>query len=239
MSLYLTLDKGNTSTKLEVWDGWTPVKKDTIRNASAQDVLSAIGGLQITRAIICTVAGEIPGLAEALALKGVTLQQLTADTPLPIRVDYDTPRSLGTDRIAAAVGAYAAYGGRELLVVDIGTAVTYDRVTADGRFIGGNIAPGISLRLRALHTHTAQLPSVSSSGDLPLWGRTTETAMRAGAIYGVAGETAYYARRLPPGGLTVITGGWGRDIAGLLDFDVEVSQSLVSKGLNYILQNQP
>ena len=91
------------------------------------------------------------------------------------------------------------------------------------------------MRLNALHHFTANLPKVKSQGRLRQWGDSTETAMRAGAIYGVVGEISYYHSLMPEESKTVITGGWGPDIARLLNFDVVVDDALVTKGLNCIL----
>lgn len=235
MGLNLTIDRGNTMTKVAIWNGNTLIAARSLVKATTADILRVIAPYAINRAILCSVAGDFDGLAEALDAKGAPLRDLTSTTALPIGVDYSTPTTLGVDRLAAAVGAWTLFKGSEALIVDIGTAVTYDRLSADGRFLGGNIAPGIGMRLNALHHFTANLPKVKSQGRLRQWGDSTETAMRAGAIYGVVGEISYYHSLMPEESKTVITGGWGPDIARLLNFDVVVDDALVTKGLNCIL----
>ena len=116
---------------------------------------------------------------EALALLNRHFRRvynLTEQLPLPIAVDYDRAR-LGNDRIASAVGAHDAFPGRNILVVDAGTAITLDLVDANGTFRGGNIALGIRSRLRALHDYTSRLPLVDLEGDTPLIGKTTDEAI--------------------------------------------------------------
>ena len=114
------------------------------------------------------------------------------------------------DRLAAAVGAWSIQPGHDLLVVDAGTAITYDFVSADGTYRGGNIAPGIELRLRSLHEHTGALPLVKAKGDAPMFGTDTETAIRSGVINGVRKELEGYVnelRSIYPSLLVFLTGG--------------------------------
>lgn len=234
----LTIDRGNTTTKIVLWEGTEPVTTSTLFNADNATLLRAIGALTFDRAALCSVAGEIEGLEAMLAQRGIELLTLRASTPLPIGNKYATPSTLGVDRIAAAVGACTLYPGKELLVADIGTCVTYDLIDAGGNFIGGNIAPGIGMRLRAMNTFTKALPEVASVGDTPRWGDTTATAMRSGAFLGVVAEVSYYNSQLPQGGLTLLTGGWSERVAQALGFNAILCPLLVNRGLNRILQYQ-
>ena len=117
----------------------------------------------------------------------------------------------------------------------MGTAVTYDVVTADGHYAGGNIAPGVGMRLRALRSFTARLPEVNGYGETPDFGHDTMTAMRAGAVRGVAGEIKYYLGLLPPATRVVLTGGWSKRVGEMLDFPFTTDPCLVTKGLLSIL----
>lgn len=232
----LTIDRGNTTTKLVLWEGTEPVATSTLFNADNATLLRAVGELTFDRAAICTVAGAVDGLEEMLAEHGIKLLTLTASTPIPIGNRYATPLTLGVDRIAAAVGANTLFPDSELLVADIGTCVTYDRIDANGNFLGGNIAPGIGMRLRAMFTFTKALPEVASAGETPVCGFSTDSAMRAGAFYGVVAEVTYYHSLLGDKGLTLLTGGWSERVAQALDFDARVCPLLVNRGLNRILQ---
>lgn len=236
MGLNLTIDRGNTMTKLALWDDQQLVMSRQIVKATTGKIISAIAGYDVSKAILCTVAGDFDGLSIEMKRRKITFSVLKSTRKLPISIGYSTPASLGPDRLAAAVGAASLFPGRDLLVADLGTAATYDRVSADGCFRGGNIAPGIGMRLRALHRFTACLPVVQGTGDVPLWGYSTETAMRAGAVRGVCAEIAYYKAAAGPEAIVVLTGGWSAEVAGMLDFDVEISENLVLIGLNRILQ---
>ena len=238
MANTLTIDRGNTSTKIAVWasrDAESPLLLHSFLTPSARDIANCIKGMSVASAIVSSVAGDIPGLREALEADGVSLLKLVGDTPLPLTMNYETPETLGTDRIAALVGARSLLSSRNVLVVDIGTAVTYDFLNSDGTFVGGNIAPGIGMRLEALHAFTSRLPEVSSHGRNGLWGTTTETAMRNGAINGVVAEISYYRSQLPEGSVTMLTGGRCEDIAERLPFENNVDKLLVLRGLNSIL----
>lgn len=239
MALYLTIDQGNTAAKLALWRGEkleeTHIVQSLVPASLAQFIANHPG---IEAAIYCSVASHG---TEIMAILNNSLRRaikLTGNTPLPINIEYGTMGSLGVDRIAAAVGAQASFPGTPLLVVDAGTAVTYDAVTADGRFIGGNIAPGMNMRLEALHRFTARLPRVKVPRELPtglVFGNNTEAAMILGAIYGIVGAMSYYKSRLPENTKVVMTGGWAGELSRLCDFDINVDPHLVSKGLNRIL----
>ena len=115
-------------------------------------------------------------------------------TPIPIDNLYSTPETLGPDRLAASIGANALCPYSDILVIDMGTAITYDYVNANGQYLGGNISPGIEMRFKALHDFTAKLPLVDKSGTLNAIGSNTEEAIRAGVILGMKHEVEGYIR---------------------------------------------
>lgn len=235
MGLSLTIDQGNTRAKVVVWDGDIPVHTAVYTPLTANDIKALLTQYPIDKAIASSVSAPVDDIRDALAEGGIRLSELRPGMAVPLKIDYATPDTLGVDRLAAAVGAAALHPDRELLVVDAGTAVTYDRVTARGHYVGGNIAPGVGMRLRALNSFTARLPLVGSRGETRLWGNTTETAMRSGAVNGVVAEISYYRSRLPREAVTVVTGGWGHDLASKLDFETDYQEYLVNRGLNAIL----
>lgn len=240
MSIIATFDQGNSSTKMVAYseaDG-SEVACAILRGPQAIATLrKALEGLEVTAAVGCSVSG---GNLEALMELTEAPKRLilTPQTPVPIINRYETPETLGADRLAAAVGAESLHPGEDLLVADIGTACTYDFVSASGEFLGGNIACGPGMRLRALHHYTARLPLVSGHFDrISRYGRTTEEAMRSGAMQGVVAELMLYSgfgrnRRL------MLSGGWAPEIAALLPADVtyEIHPHLVNRGLYQILQ---
>lgn len=241
MALHLTIDQGNSAAKLALWEGEQLVDVKIV-NSLTSDVLRGFinaAPAKVDSAIYCSVASkgtEVVAWLENMVRKVMRLQN---GLPLPIEIDYGTPGSLGADRIAAAVGARVLFPDSWLLVVDAGTAVTYDAVTPDGKFLGGNIAPGMNMRLEALHRFTARLPRVEMPRELPatgFLGHDTASAMILGAVYGIVGALSYYHSHLPEGNKVVMTGGWAAELSRLCDVDsVVVEPNLVSKGLNRIL----
>lgn len=250
MRAKLTLDRGNTAIKAAAWsaDGQLLDTFKGDESLPAGDLVAVMEqrllepGEHFEAIAWCTVvASEHADDSASLESLAATVVELTAKTPMPLTISYRTPETLGSDRLAAALGARHLVGGnRPLLVSDIGTAVTYDYVE-DQRYVGGNIAPGIDLRLRALAAFTDALPAVSAQGgDIPLWGQTTSEAMRSGAVRGIAAELAYYHAAAGHKALAVLTGGSAELLVNenILTFDYIHDPYLVHKGLYSIIKDE-
>lgn len=242
MGYNLVIDQGNSTAKVAVYPAGDTVaaeewRFDTITPEAVREITERY---DIDAAIYCSVTFHGENIMATLRQDVKRLYELTSFLPLPVAIDYANPSLLGRDRIAAVAGAYAAHPGRCILVVDAGTAVTYDVLTPDGHFLGGNIAPGLWLRAESLHSHTSRLPmvDVESSGDSEprLWGNTTESAIESGVVRGVAAEIAYYRAHLGDDTLVMLTGGDAMRIAPLVEPPLEVVPDLVRNGLNSILQ---
>lgn len=239
MSLNLTIDQGNSAAKLALWEGEMMIDSRIEMSLTADVIhhfLASHGG-KVGSAIYCSVASRGAEVMAVLSEVASRAMRLTSDMPLPIGIDYGTPGTLGADRVAAAAGAVALFPGERLLVVDAGTAVTYDAVRADGMFLGGNIAPGMNMRLEALHRFTARLPRVKVPRELPvdrIFGSDTASAMILGSVYGIVGAISYYVSQFEASRV-VMTGGWAGQLSRLCQFPVCVEPQLVSIGLNRIL----
>src|SRR5690606_26439005 len=114
--------------------------------------------------------------------------ELDSNTPLPIENCYKTPETLGKDRIAAVVGGFDLYPGNNLLIIDAGTAITYDILNDKHQYLGGNISAGLEMRYKALHQLTGKLPLIEHRKFDKLYGTTTEKAILAGVQHGVVFE---------------------------------------------------
>ena len=194
--MILLADFGNTRVKAAV------LENGNLRHVDDIEKVDVDGGMW------CSVHPLDPSVVEWMSSHG--MKQLTAHTPIPLTNAYSSPETLGMDRLAAAVGAFSMQPGHDLLVVDAGTAVTYDFVSADGKYTGGNIAPGIGLRFESLHKGTGALPLVSARKDVPLFGKDTETAILCGVINGLRHELDGYIASLSsdnPSLLVFLTGG--------------------------------
>ena len=191
-----------------------------------------------SRAILATVIDLSEAVEQQLARLPVPLLRLDADTALPVENLYETPRTLGYDRIAAVVGAHERCPNRDILVIDAGTCITYELIDAAGRYHGGNISPGLQMRLKALHAFTGKLPLVSAKGRTLSIGKDTDTAIRAGVLQGIAYEISGYIERLTekyPQLLVFLTGGDDFSFDTKLKNVIFADRFLVLKGLNRIL----
>lgn len=160
-------------------------------------------------------------------------------TPLPIFNDYDSPETLGLDRLAAVVGGRALKSDVPVLCIDLGTCITYDFLDKKNRYQGGAISPGVSLRARAMHEFTARLPLVDLTDEnIPITGRNTVSCMQSGIFHGVAGEMKEYIRHYQEafGQVHVfICGGDAEIFESLIKDHIFVIPNLVLYGLDRIL----
>lgn len=233
-NILLTVDRGNTLTKFVVYDDNAVVGSVTARGDDDVSVaLDAVMTYRVTDAIGCTVARPLDDMVSALS--ELLTQPMSTLSPKTVSADYvmtvEYADTLGADRLAAAIGAVGLHPGVNLLVVDAGSAITYDYITLEGRFVGGNIAPGLSMRLKSLHDHTARLPEVKVSDTAPDWGHDTRSAMLAGAVNGAVAELLYYRSLMPADTAVVITGGDADIIAARMPMRVTRYDGLVNYGL--------
>lgn len=160
-------------------------------------------------------------------------------TKVPIANGYETPNTLGLDRLAAAVGANNIFPHTNVLVVDCGTAITIDFVSAIGRFEGGNISLGLNTRFKALSSYTSKLPLVDIADGYPLIGKNTTDAIRAGVLNSTIFELNTYIELfsgLHPDLKVIFTGGDAFFFDGKLKNTIFVVPNLVVQGLNRILE---
>lgn len=252
----LTLDIGNTAIKGGLFDG--PALDRTFRMAT--DAAASVpayrhalrrhlDGAEVERIGVVSVVPAVTALlteaaqAETMRLPLVVSHRLS----LPFEMGYETPDTLGTDRIAAAVGAWALYHDdapdRPLVVVDAGTAVTLEVVSADGVFLGGTIGAGPDLVRRALARGTAQLPEVEARLPRRAVGRSTKEALQAGLMWafldGVRSLLARVTDELGAAPLVVATGGWSELLAEHIDAIDHVEPDLVLHGVRTLLDLNP
>lgn len=159
--------------------------------------------------------------------------------PLPLQIGYTTPHTLGFDRIAGCTGAMGLFPASALLVIDSGTAITFNYVSKQGVFLGGNISPGLEMRFRSLHEYTARLPYVEPAEPYEGMGKSTEEAIRKGVMYGMLFEVESYIREFKgkqPEGRVVVTGGNSFFLKEHLPAEVQFCETLGLRGLNEIFR---
>ena len=193
MARQLIIDVGNSSAKIALFDGDTLIEQLCVSHEALPEALRELGtDATIRAAIISSVIPLSPAVEDALATLPFPCLHMSAQLKMPFHIAYKTPETLGPDRLAAVAEAYAQQPGHDLLVIDAGTAITYDILTADGTYHGGQISPGINMRFKALHQFTGKLPLVNREGERTPIGDTTETAIREGVLQGVNKEIEGY-----------------------------------------------
>ena len=234
----LVIDIGNTVAKIAVFDEADIVRVFYDSNRTLEHLPDVCAGYAVEKAIVATVIDLSEQASVQLARLPVPLLWLDEKTPLPIENLYETPQTLGYDRVAAVVGAYEQFPGKDILVIDAGTCITYEFVDAAGRYHGGNISPGVQMRFKALHEFTGKLPLVYREGRrLPL-GKDTETAMREGVLRGMEYEISGYIMAMKHKYaelLVFLTGGDDFSFDTNLKSIIFADRFLVLKGLNRIL----
>lgn len=236
----LSVDIGNTRIKVGVFQNTELIKVDIF---STRQLLSIPKNYTYEFAIISSV-GSIPIFTlQAFGKKKLFI--LNYQTPLPFINTYQTPKTLGTDRLAAIAGAFSLYPQKNVLVVDMGTCITYDFIDASARYLGGSISPGLQMRLKAMHTFTAKLPLVNLNNVLereqkiPLTGYNTETALLSGAFKGAMAEITQMIRMYSDkfADLQIILcGGDATLVAHEMNSTSRLMPDLVLIGLNNILR---
>ena len=185
-TLKLCIDIGNTSTKAAVYRGDEEV--EYIKPFGLADYKRLLAQ---SPEILVSKTGSNPELEAELKDE----LYLSHSTPLPIALGYDTPHTLGRDRIATAVGAYYLDPTCAWLIVDLGTCLTID-LLADGAFLGGLISPGIEMRLKAMNAFTAGLPLVNYDYQVQFPGKTTEQSLQVGVCQSIGFELDGYIRQM-------------------------------------------
>lgn len=236
----LVVDMGNTNVKYAIAEAGALVSevREAAYSVAAEAVLALAVDEGAAGCLVSSVVGRVDELAAPLRRAGLCVALLDDSVRLPFVVDYAEPRSLGSDRVAGAAGVWAMWGPVDALVIDAGTAITYDFLSADGHFRGGAISPGVSMRFRALHSFTAKLPLVDvSSWDGGFVARDTRGAMAAGVMNGVLAEARHFiacARRERPALRVVLTGGDYKNFDLTTEKGIFASPNLVLKGLAFL-----
>jgi len=234
----LIIDIGNTSTKLAVFDGPRKLQISRINELSSAELEIALSDMDISKAIISSVRKIPPFVVDLLSSTIPYVHLLSHQTKLPFKIDYETPETLGTDRIAGAAGAFSIFPGEKMLLIDAGSAITYDLIS-DGIYKGGNISPGLTMRLRALNTFTGRLPLIDLTDIYTNPGQNTRDAILAGVITGVTYEINEYIRTFKKQSTDfkiILTGGDSGFLKDKINSQFTYMPDIVIDGLNYILE---
>lgn len=236
----LIIDVGNTLAKVavfqqdEVLEKWTGDKQELSENI--REIFSH--NPRIQGVIISKVSKADAHLPAELEKKAVVIN-LGPETKLPFNNLYATPKTLGNDRKALIAAAVKAYPGKNVLVIDAGTCITYDFKNSKDQYLGGAISPGLKMRFRALNTFTANLPLVELREDLNYLGDSTLTSINAGVANGVLHEVngfiQEYSKKYADL-VVIITGGDAQFLSVNLKNSIFANSNFLLEGLNQILE---
>ncbi|MCS6929267.1 MAG: type III pantothenate kinase [Saprospiraceae bacterium] len=234
----LVLDIGNTRIKSGLFADNVCKEVNFWNTDQWPQLVAYAANARVRSIVLATVIPLEEAWIEQLRQQANVWLELTHRTSLPFRIAYHTPHTLGRDRIAAVAGAYALWPAQNCLVIDCGTCIKYDILSAEGVYLGGNIAPGASMRLKAMHVFTAQLPLASLEMPTTAIGHSTITALQNGALRGAALEIEGFVRLFRqqfPNLTVILTGGDATFFRSVLPFDLPVEPHLTLYGLNYLL----
>jgi type III pantothenate kinase len=251
--MLLTLDLGNSAVKAGLFEGETLVHVASIDLPDAEttdrtdawlaslatflsgETVERIGLVSVVPARTRTVTAALRHLTDA------PITPVDPALPLPFTLAYDTPDTLGHDRLAAATAGWIRHGRdapQSVLVVDAGTAVNYEVIHRDGIYQGGAIGAGPALVRRALRTGTAQLPDIPLTSPESPVGQSTQAALQSGILWGlvdsVRGMCGRLAQSLPDPPRRILTGGWGATLTDHLEGDVHHAPHLVLQGVRLL-----
>lgn len=235
----LIIDIGNTRVKAAVYDICSLQKKYIFPlNNFNVDCIKVIENMYLIDKYIITNSGNIDTtIATYIKSKEIHIF-FDAHTPLPIENHYETPLTLGKDRLAGVVGAKHLFPSEHCLVIDCGTCITFNFITKDHTFLGGSIAPGLLMRFKAMHEFTAKLPLIEKGNVDDFIGKDTESALRVGAQLGLVFEIERFIEEYTQrfGKIrTLFTGGDAEYFAKHLKNKIFAAENLTLTGLNVIL----
>ena len=238
--MQLAIDIGNTRVKSAIFDG-NELKHFFVYDSTTELLASGIlEKYAPTNCILASVVNDIEPFLEKLSWK-VKVLLFNSDTPTPIKNLYKTALTLGSDRLASAVGGNNFSPNSNVLVIDAGTCIKYNFVNSNNEYLGGAISPGLQMRFKAMHTFTSRLPLIEVDENFEaLIGTNTKESIVSGAQKGAVAEVdgiiAEYKQQYPDIQV-LLTGGDVNFFAKRLKNSIFADPNLILKGLNVILDH--
>ena len=234
----LIVDEGNTLCKIAVLDKsevlceWSAGEFDMAKAAELVEQFS------VDKAVVASTRGGAEKICEQLRSKIDRVLHFSSQTEVPIEIEYSSRQTLGADRIAVAVGVVCEMGIRDALIVDMGSAITYD-IVEDGVFKGGNISLGVAMRFRALNEFTASLPLCEATEPNNKFGQSTKEAIEQGVMQGILHEIEGYVERISAENnkkSIIFCGGDAESFVNRIKSAIFAPRKLMFTGLNRILE---
>jgi type III pantothenate kinase len=234
----LIIDVGNTRVKTAVFKDDRLINSYSFDHSEIEIKIEEIKKENQISSVIISKVTSIRGFNAKKMFAESFLIELSNETPVPFKNIYETPKTLGIDRIALAAGAIKKYPNHNVLVIDAGTCITFDFINKERTYVGGAISPGISMRYKALHYYTDKLPELEPAEPKALIGSTTRESINSGIINGVIKEIEGIISeyRMKYSDLTVVlTGGDTNFLAKQLKSSIFANRNFLLEGLNSIL----
>ena len=234
----LIVDEGNTLCKIAVLDKsevlceWSAGEFDMAKAAELVEQFS------VDKAVVASTRGGAEKICEQLRSKIDRVLHFSSQTEVPIEIEYSSRQTLGADRIAVAVGVVCEMGIRDALIVDMGSAITYD-IVEDGVFKGGNISLGVAMRFKALNEFTASLPLCEATEPNNKFGQSTKEAIEQGVMQGILHEIEGYVERISAENnkkSIIFCGGDAESFVNRIKSAIFAPRKLMFTGLNRILE---
>ncbi|GIJ94776.1 type III pantothenate kinase [Capnocytophaga stomatis] len=240
----LVVDEGNTAVKVAVFQNQEKIFFQVFsKNNFQEEILQVIDFDKIKSCIVASVVEKVEERFFFLKEKIKSVLFVNSQTPMPFINKYATPNTLGIDRLALMAGAVSLHPNQNVLVIDAGTCITFDIMTAEGEYLGGAIAPGIAMRLKAMHEFTSKLPLIPEQEfDIENFiGNSTESCMLSGVYHNVVreieGVIAQYEEKFESL-TTILTGGNHLYLVKNIKNCIFASSFFLLEGLNAILEWQ-
>ncbi len=236
----LVVDVGNTLIKLAIFDKKRLVYKKTgMKSDFDKNIEFILEEFPLVEYVILSVVGGFSEKSRLKLEKKYSVFNVTPHIKIPFINDYATPKTLGVDRIALVSAAKDQYDAKDVLIIDVGTCITYDFINAKGHYKGGAISPGINMRYKALHEYTEKLPLLDANIPQNILGNSTQTSIHSGVIYGISleidGVISQYRQDFED--LTVIlTGGNAHFLLDRLKNSIFANPNFLLEGLNFLLE---
>lgn len=236
--MQLVIDVGNTRVKAAVFKNDTMLEQQAFLLSNfINKVAQFTSSYHIKKAIVSSV-GRLNKTQLETVTSSFDTVLLSHKTPLPFINNYDTPETLGVDRIALVAAFVQQYPGKNGLIIDAGTCITFDFIDFQASYKGGAISPGLRLRYESLHNLTANLPLLEKSMPENIIGSSTETSIHSGVVNGVLKEiegviNEYRAQYFND--IVIITGGDAQFLAERLKNSIFANSNFLLEGLNFIL----
>lgn len=236
----LTIDIGNTRSKFAIFNNGEIIDVIT-KNELFIEVIGKIlkKHPRLDNAIISSVRDINSSIIKFLESNFKFFIELTSETQVPVENLYETKNTLGKDRLAAVIGANNIFPNSNVLVIDMGTAITFDFINKNNQYLGGTISPGLEMRFKALNHFTGKLPLLEKNEKFNLVANNTENAIISGVQNGIIFEVDSYITRLKheyEGLRTILTGGDAIFFDKMLKNTIFVNSNLNHIGLNKILE---